>query len=391
MTFLKNLAVGLFSFLLFFSLSVFGLAFTLKSTVLDANFVTSELDRLEISPLLEDFLRIESPPETPDLYGMIYQTTSDIEPDVKKQLSSAVRSVYDYLLGETSQPELKSILKDTFLNADFVASLVDNVDIAPLLGPFIAQQFTEAIPIEVENLDEYITEALTAAEPSLKEQIVTISDPLFDYLLMESPTFEATISVEEIKESLKDKLLQALMESPPPELAVIPPALRESFVNQYFQEFADQIPSDFVLDDSIIGEEMPADFSAGIASAEEVLGRVRQYVEYFQMGYTLLIIFMLLMVLGIVLIIRNVRDVFRRLGIPLLTYGAMMYAGIWFGRYFIPGQLSDSGIPISLEVWMSQFIENMVKPLEIFSLGLLIGGAILTVISFVYKRGQSSV
>ncbi|MFC1991199.1 hypothetical protein ACFLVC_00460 [Chloroflexota bacterium] len=386
MTFLKNLTVGLLSFLLFLSLTVFGLAFMLKGTALNPDFVTSEMDRLEVTSLLEEFLYIEPTPELPDLDETIHDAVSNIEPLVKEELGSVIHSTYDYLLGKTQQSEVASILRSTFFNADFVASLVDNIDITPLVAPLIAQQFTEAIPIEIENLDEYITDAVSAAEPALKKQLVAVSEPVFGYLLMETHTLEATISLDEIKESLRDSLLQVFLDSPPPELAVVPRDQRESFFNLIYQEFAGLIPSEYPLDENFISKEMPGDIAAGIASVEEALKEARRYVEIFQLYYTFLIVFMVLLVLGIVLIIRNVKDITRHLGIPLLTYGVVEYAGIWLAKYFTPGQLPALGIPPNLEVWMFQFIDNILKPLEVFSIGLLIGGAALTIISFVYRR-----
>ncbi len=215
---------------------------------------------------------------------------------------------------------------------------------------------------------------------------MAVSEPVFNYLLGESQTLEATISLAEIKATLKDTLLRFFLDSPPPELALVPRNLRESFFNQFYPEFANQIPSEYKLDESLIGKEVPADIAAGIASAEEAMKTARQYMEYFQLGYTLLIVFMLLLVAGIVLIIRNVKGFTRYLGIPLLTYGAMEYAGIWLGRYLVAGQLPASGISPELEIWMVQFIDNMLKPLELFSLGLLISGVVLTLISFIYRR-----
>ncbi len=134
MTFLKSLVVGLFSFLLFLSLTLFGLAFMLKSTILKPDIVTSELANIEISALMEEFIYIEPPPELPDVNEIIFNAISAIEPLVKEQLGSIIHTTYDYLLGGPEQPELISALRNTFLNADFVASLLDNIDIASPAG-----------------------------------------------------------------------------------------------------------------------------------------------------------------------------------------------------------------------------------------------------------------
>ena len=389
MKFLKSLVLGLFSFFLFFSLSIFGLAFMVDSTILNPDFVTSELERLDVSSLVEELVYIEAPPEVPNLNEVINETILSIEPLVKEQLSSAIYPIYEYLLGQTHDPDLALILRNTFLSADFISSLVDNIDISSLAGAFLSQQLAEEIPLEIANLDKYVVDAITEAEPSLKEQLVAAVDPFADYLLMESQTLNVAISLEPVKEILRDKLLQVFLESPPPELAMIPRNMRESYFNQFYQEFSVEIPSTFQLDESVVGTDVPANIARALAEAEDVLEQAKPYIGYFQLGYQAIIGFMALLVLGIILISRQVKDITRRLGVPLLTYGAIEYAGIYVARYFTKGQLPLPDIPPYLETWMFQFIDNLLRPLEIFSLGLLIGGIVLIIVSVVYKRGQS--
>ncbi|MEK7354501.1 MAG: hypothetical protein AABZ77_08360 [Chloroflexota bacterium] len=377
MTFLKNLTVSLFSFLLFLSLTVFGIAFAVKSTALNPDFVASELSRLEIAATVKELVQIEPPPEIPKLNEIIYQTVAGIEPQFKEQSGFAIHSVYAYLLGESQTPDLKSILRKTYLSTDFVTPLVNSLNVSSLAGPFLTQKFAEAIPVKIANLDKYVTDALTGTEPSLKQQVIAVSGTVFDYLLGESPTLTASISLEPVKANLT----RVLLNSPLPELAAIPQSMR--------QEFSVLIPSTYPLDESVIGNKVPANIASGIASAEDSLGQMRKYVAMFQQYYPLLLVFIALLALGIILIVRNVKDITHRLGIPLLTYGAMEYAGVWVTKYLISsGKMQVPEIPPQLETWLLQLINNSLKPLEIFSLTLLIIGGVLTVISFLYKRKQ---
>lgn len=48
---LKGLGVGLLSFLLFLALSNFGLALMLNQTILNPDFVVSEVGKLDLTPL----------------------------------------------------------------------------------------------------------------------------------------------------------------------------------------------------------------------------------------------------------------------------------------------------------------------------------------------------
>jgi hypothetical protein len=83
----------LFSFVLFFSLAVFGLGYAITNTALDPDFVTSELDKLDLSAAVEEFVHIEAPSQMPDLNEAIYKTVSNLEPLIKERSNSAIHSV----------------------------------------------------------------------------------------------------------------------------------------------------------------------------------------------------------------------------------------------------------------------------------------------------------
>jgi hypothetical protein len=98
---------------------------------------------------------------------------------------------------------------------------------------------------------------------------------------------------------------------------------------------------------------------------------------------------MVLLVLGIIFISRQVKDITRRLGISCLTYGAFGYAAIFVSKRFSETWLPISEMPQSLQTQMPQFINNILAPMEMFMLGLLITGLVLTIVSFVYKPRQA--
>ena len=116
-------------------------------------------------------------------------------------------------------------------------------------------------------------------------------------------------------------------------------------------------------------------------------------MSYYQLLYQALLGLMLLLVLGIILISREVKDISRRLGTPCLTYGVLGYAGILAAKYFSGNSLlnltttwlQQPELPESLQTWLSQFLTNLLTPLEMFNLGLLIAGAVLIIVSFVYR------
>jgi len=294
MKFLKGLALGLLSFLLFLSLSIFGLAFMLNNTILNPDFVVSEVDRLDIPSLAGELLSEQIPTEEfPEEFGIaIGNTITELEPWIKEQASAVIYSSYDYLMGR-------------------------------------------------------------------------------------SQSLSLVISLEPVKESLRGNLWDAFLQSLPPELVGLPQAELERYFDEFYQEFSGQIPSTFEFTESLLPPEVLA-----------TLEQVRQGIDYFQLGYKLLIGFMVALILGIIFINRQVKGATRELGIIFLTYGAFEYAGIFVAKYFAGTQLALLPIPSQLQAWLPQFLSDFLAPLAMFSLGLLIGGIALIVVSFVYKPRQ---
>lgn len=395
MRFLKGLAISLLSFLLFLSLTIFGLALLLNNTILSPKFITSELDTFDVSSLAEEIISEQILKEefSEGLRTALVDTIPKVEPLVKEQISAATYSIFDYLLGKRQSPELAHTLRTTILSSDFIISLVDELDIVSLAGETLGEQLAEEIPEGMEFMTEAIDDTLVELEPWVKEQISIAADPVLDYLLGESQHLNVVISTEPLTDSLKDNMWQALLESPPPELAGLPPAMIEEQFDEMFQEFSEMIPATFEINQSLLGTEMPTTIAEGLAVAEEGLEPVRQVISYFQLGYKLLIVFILLLIAGIILINRQVKGAARGVGATFLSYGVLWYAGTSIAKHFAAEQLTQippAEMPTALQTWLLQSIDNFLAPLEMFSLGLLVGGIALIVISFVYKPRQPS-
>jgi len=292
MNFLKGLALGLLSFLLLLSLSIFGVAFLLNQTILNPGFITSELDRLDVPLLAEELLSEQIPEEDfPEEFGaVLVNTITDLELWIQQQVSDAVYSSYDYLSG--------------------------------------------------------------------RSQILNVVIPL-----------------EPVKESLKDNLRQAFLESLPAELAGASPAQIELFLNGLYGQIDEQIPSTFEFSES----SLPPDVLS-------TLEMVKQIISYFQVGYKFLIGFMLLLIVGIILIDRQIRSTSRKLGTILLPEGILLLVGVFVAKYFAGTQIAQFDIPPYLQEWLPQLVSDFVAPLLMLGIGLLVGGVALLTFSFVYKR-----
>ena len=354
---LKGFGTAILSFLLFLSLSVFGVAFMLNSTLLNPDFVTEQMDKIEVSTLVreitEEQIAEQLPEEASFVQDAIYDIIAEQEPLLKEQVNTAIHAAYDFLLGETenlniviSLEALKESLKDSLWNS-INEYLSDGLVELPedLLKPYIEQhydEFAEEIP------EEYLPPELAGMT----------TDELMEYLDQNYEGLIEQIPVEQITPELTGLLEDEL----------------KPYYDQYYDEFAEEIPLEFTFDKDSLSQE-----------AMEQVMLARKYIGYFQDAYYYLIGFMVLLALGIFLINRNVKDTTRSLGISFFIYGALEFAGVYIARSFMPTDIAVHEIPSSLQTWVSGLATDLLAPLQTFSLGLLIAGVVLIVVSIVYK------
>jgi len=165
----KKAVIGFLSFLLFLSLATFGAAFVAKHTILNPDFIISELNRLDVSSLATDMLREqipteELPVETEVMVESIEEVVTDLEPWIREQVNNAVYAGYDYLLGESEGLSLvidlgpvKEELRDTLWQALLESPPPELEGVPPaeieLYFSEFYQGFSEQIPTIVE-IDE---------------------------------------------------------------------------------------------------------------------------------------------------------------------------------------------------------------------------------------------
>jgi hypothetical protein len=390
MKILKGCALSLLGFLFFLSLALFGVAFMVNQTALNPKFVTTELNSLDIASIVNESITGEQP-SSDELTTKLAGTIPEVEPLAKEKADIVIYSVYDYLLGKSRDIDLALTLRNSLLNKNFILSAMDEINVPALVGDFLNKQLIQQLPAEVQPYitEESLSKVISELKPWMKEQINSAADPVLDYLVGKRQSLSVTISLEPVKTSLGDTLKEEFLKSPPLELAGVSQAELEQDFDQYYEEMTAKMPSTFEIDQSLLGTNTPAKITDALDTAEEALALARQYIAYFELGYKILIAFMVLLVIGISLIDREVKATTRRLGVPLLVYGVIDYAGVIVGKYFLSsGKVTFPEIPPHLETWLFQFIDNLIKPLEIFTLSLLICGVVLTVVSFVYRRRQ---
>jgi len=166
----KRAAIVFLGFLLFVSLSAFGFGFWANRTVLNPDFVISQLDRLDVSSLAEEMLIEQIPEELEFIAEYIAEyvddVANDLEPWIREQVSTIVYAGYDYLLGKSESLSLvidmepmKESSRDSAWQA-FLASPPPELQGIPpaVVKPYFNEfydQFSEQIPPTIE-IDESV-------------------------------------------------------------------------------------------------------------------------------------------------------------------------------------------------------------------------------------------
>jgi len=264
----------------------------------------------------------------------------------------------------------------TVLNPDFVISQLDRLDVPSLAEGMLI----ERIPEEMGFMAEYLDDVVADLEPWIRDQVSTAVYAGHDYLLGKSESLSLVIDMGPMKESLRDSAWQAFLASPPPELQGIPPALVEPYFDEYYGEFSEQIPATVEINESMIGPEIMAR-----------LEQARRYIGCLQLAYRISIGAMIAIIVGLVFLHREVRGATRSIGIPCLTCGISIYVSTVVIKYFVGMQVAQFGLPAQLQAWLPQFLSDALAPLQMFGIGLMVVGTALLIVSFVYKRHQSSV
>ena len=186
MSMAKRVLIGFLSFLLFLSLSGFGLAFAANRTVLNPDFVVSHLDRLDVTSLSKELLREQVPPEVTSIVPpqfieeLLDDVVTDLEPWIREQAGVAVYAGYDYLLGRSEEllvvidlEPAKAILRDSLWQS-FAESpplglgILSPAELESLFGEFY-DDISRQMPVTLE-IDEGMINTISPEIMPLLEQ-----------------------------------------------------------------------------------------------------------------------------------------------------------------------------------------------------------------------------
>jgi hypothetical protein len=266
----------------------------------------------------------------------------------------------------------------TILNPDFVTNELQKLDVyravieqAKTMLP--SQQF-----IDAETVDELVSE-LT---PWFEEQANMVIHAVYAYI-EEDRELNVTISLEPVRDAVKDKVSETVVRLLPSELQGVPQSQIDAYMEQIYTGIDNVIPSSFVLNETVAGSQVMTQ-----------LGQVKQIVGYIETVYRYLIAAAVLMVLLIALAHWwQPKPIARSIGITFILVGVACILGPLLDYLIIQvlSQVMGSSAVLSgLQTKLPQLVADLTAPVRTYGIGFLISGIALIVISVLFRSKQAS-
>ena len=188
---IKALAIGLLSLILFLSLFVFAITFTVKQTALNPSYAAKIINGINFSQAIQETInqRASSGGISPQLQTALTDSLQNMEPVIKQQVTLAIENAYASLKGKGAVPNLESTLSNSVVNWQFVADLMAKIDLSKLLDPVVEQQIGTGTGLS-QDFQSALVNAINESAPALKQQIVNASGPICQYLTMQTSSLD---------------------------------------------------------------------------------------------------------------------------------------------------------------------------------------------------------
>ncbi len=355
---LRIAGLVILSLILFLSPTVFGLAFTLNRSVLNADSITSEVNKLQLAPLAEEFIVQLLPEELPeDVMDILPDILARLEPRLQDETGAIIHADHDYVHGRGHSPDLASLIRSTFLSPGFIVAVIDEKD-EPWLSRVLLEEVQERRMSGKtrQAFEELLADQrmLADMEPWTRKQAAYAAYPIADYLVGRTDGFSISVS----------------------------------FPEQVGGELSGRA---FVINEAWFLEDLRVRVVSFISEAETVLAEAREevggYVRRLWPAYILSIIISALLIAAIVLICRQVKGATRTLGIVFLASGLVMLVGGLLGRTIVAQQVMPAmhSAPAGMQVRTLDLLGNALAPLQWLGIGIIVSGIALMVVYFVYK------
>ncbi len=372
-----------------------------SDTFLNEEFLTDLLAAVDVAVVVEATLEHDNIDE--DLLNSLLDTVSEIEPELKEQVVAASDAIFDYVLAETDSIDLKQTLRDTLLSTDFTTSLVDNLDISPITSEIIEDEISGIVPVDLDFITDELDDVVAVIEPALKEALYDNTDDILDYLLGDTYTLDVAISLEPLRDDLKDALRQTVLDNLPQEWEGLSQGEIDQRVDDFLTDAMDAIPETIELDEELFGTELPEDINDTLTEVEDTLTEIREeideqvseiednleeyrgYLGWFITGYWLLIVVILVLILAIIAIYHQVKGASLHIGIMFLIVGIIECVAVFVGRGIASRLIAEQeDIPAAIQHLPDMLITDVTSPLAALSIGLIVLGIVLIAASILY-------
>jgi hypothetical protein len=276
-----------------------------------------------------------------------------------------------------------------------------------ILTDYIGEQLPQDITLSSAQIDRVVT----ALQPAVKTALSGASGNFADYLTGISPNFNVNIPLATVMPTLKTVVREAYMAQLPANVRGLSPYIIDSAFEQYYTDFSQTIPASYEANSDEIGISANTNITKALNDVQSSLANTRDhidsankdfgdnlkevktYVGYFRTGFMCLIALIIVLILGIALLCRNVKDACRNLGIIFSVYGALALAVVILARMFALHPLAKALHLSSRQDTIQAFInipklllDGITSPLQIVSLVCLISGIVLIIVSIVYPK-----
>ena len=380
---------------------------TLSKSVMNSDFVSELLNEIDISQLVEQVVKeqIGTSADFSDTFENDLITVIDkSEPALKKQIANASEPIFNYLLMQTSSIDLKSTLRQTILSDSMVEEVINNYGYTAITKAIVTDFMDGKLPEGIELTNVELDSVAAALQPSVKAALTSEAGNFADYLLGTKPSFEVKVDITPAFPTLKIVVKEAILTLLPGYLQGVTQEEIDNAYEQYYPLFSQTLPTTYEISSNDLGIGNVNEITTALTDAqnsltdardsidkasqdfENTLKEAKTYVGYFRLGYACLIALIFVLILGIILICRNVKDSCRNLGIVFFVYGVGALAVVLIAKFFALQLIANANIPQSLSNIPGILLNDVLSPLRFVSLVCLIGGILLITTSLIYPR-----
>ena len=119
----RGIFSGLLSFILVIALVALGIALTINHTILNPNFVISEVDKLDVHSIIVEQVKSQLPEGVPYMAEIFDEVAAELKPWLKEQTTEVIYAGYAYLEGDEELniaiplEQVKTSIKDNLAQA----------------------------------------------------------------------------------------------------------------------------------------------------------------------------------------------------------------------------------------------------------------------------------